>query len=338
MSVEPKKARTIVPSLARKWDPQRNRYVVVLKVPKWDRGTILMCEAPLAIACGYQRPMSSDLEESARMKRWLQASGTLKWKPEEILFYEILLYCRDHQRGKRRTTSDEGKEKEKTTYGPERPPPTPPPSNVDEPLESKFIKSAEWLMKDRQFAYRFNEKKTVKENILQVLEDTCLINDTFFSRREKGQGWYPLMGHVRQMPVVSNEINACVWFVNSVAHLAALVDLKQGDEIVIQDNQEGIAQLHRHQQNQFMTIATVKDWENIPWQQLAKTVAESGVKALDRLHEANTKPNLKYIDFLSSLRDDAVAYLKIQWLNVEHKFLIPQNPRFGTAGIFDHLS
>jgi hypothetical protein len=328
--------RTVLPSLGRKWDSARGRYVVVLKVSKWDRGTVLMCEAPLAVACGYQRPMASippptisddgnaqdsnavqdtnEVEkaqrdaiavakESARLKRWLQAMK-LKWKPEQILFYEILLYCQEHQPGskqKRRRANEK-------VYGPVPPPPAPPPETIDLSIEDKFIKSAQWLFADRKFDSRYDEKKSVRENMLQVLADTALINDTFFSRREKGHGWYPLIGHIRQLPVVSTDINSCVWFHNSVAYLVALTDLKIGDEIVIADNQQQNNNLFKLLPP-FPPLSTLASTDvdstmidvyqdisatdsaqsHVSWQRLCKAVCEYGKPILDRLYKIHAR-------------------------------------------------
>ena len=317
--------------------------MVVLKVPKWDRGTVLMCEAPLVMACGYERPMAAlqrqeeeentasndelaKVAESARVKRWLQATSKLKWKPEEILFYEILLYCRDHQPGKQTRKMNDAK---LVVCGPKVAPEAPAPVIVDEPLESKFIRHAEWLFRNRKFDSCFDEKKSPRENMLQVLADTALTNDTFFSRREKGCGWYPLIGQVRQASVTSTEINACIWFQNSVAYLVALTDLKLGDEIVIGDNRENIGMLKNTNpiaESELMGLQqALQAGPEMMWQRLTKTVAEYGKPFLDRYHQTS-KTEQEYVKFLTGLRDDSMSYLRTQWLSVEHKHLYGKIP------------
>jgi len=305
-----KGGKTTLPSLGRKWI--NNRWSIVLKVPKWDKGIMLMCETPLAICCSYQRPMGNTpqqeesdedlkniqqresaavLQEMARVKRWVHAMK-LKWTPEEVLLYEVLLYCKDHQPGKNKKENIDLKE---GASGPTSAPPVMI-STVDVQLD-KYLKSAEWLLKDRAFDYLFKEDRTTRENLLSVLLSTSISNYTMFSQKEKGLGWYPLLGHLKQVgPDMANQINACICFQNSNAYLFPLTDLRFGDEIVISNNSDDIKQLKLLSTPSEIKNFSQDSWYQLSrtvlgtaltqeWQLLAKLVAEFGKPILDRMYD-----------------------------------------------------
>lgn len=97
------KKNNVIPTLARKWDTNLNRYIVVSKVDKWKKGDVLMVEAPFGF-CGankrnvIDRQNKNDVfitkardQEEKRLQRYQDAKTNLQWSDNQILLYEMCL-------------------------------------------------------------------------------------------------------------------------------------------------------------------------------------------------------------------------------------------------------
>jgi hypothetical protein len=252
-----------------------------------------MCETPLAISCGYERQMTPNaatvtaddnqvadedemkrkqvlvqLEEQSRVKRWLFAQ-TRKWPVERILLYEVLLYCRHLVTPNLLASSI-------TTVA----------ENLDH-----LLPHAQKLFYNRGYQYRFTGSDLAPaDRMVDILKSTWLHCETLFSRREKGVGWYPLLGHVRQDAIDGTKVNACIWFQNSVAYLLPLAPLKKGDEVIVANDTENAQRLAQFAQLRTMTperIATVRNTiSSSPFPHATMTVQSAHTNA-----EINSKTN-----------------------------------------------
>src|ERR1700719_79818 len=72
------------PTLGRRWCKGENRWAVVLKVDRWTKGTLLLCEAPLAFAGGVARRMGlrSASEEDLAIEK--PKIGPQRVDPQEL--------------------------------------------------------------------------------------------------------------------------------------------------------------------------------------------------------------------------------------------------------------
>lgn len=345
-----KKGKSSVPSLGRKWDKKLGRWIVVLKVEKWDQGIILMSESPLAFCGSNERPMANintelkeitqnvnNLEEKSRVKRWLKATQ-LKWKSEEILFHEILYYCSQHL-PKNKKSGINHKESDSFIIGPVKPPPL---ETVENTNLGQYSKHAEGLFVKHAYDIYFkSEAPNMKENMLEILRQSSFQNSSIFSQLQKGIGWYPLLGHIRRVPIDSPQINTCIWFQNSTANLASIKPLIRGQEIVVADdpmysfqsslipppitnlNLNSIPNNFIQSIQQFITNINDEKiikgkWktENITWQTLARLTSIFGHEAILFIKN-QLSINDELSTFATMLKDKLLSFLKKVWIEIE---------------------
>ncbi len=228
-----------VPTIARRYDASRGRFIVVLKAAKWVPAIMLLSEAPLAYAgpdirplryVGRQRrdiklPPKNELELANRGEATQNAEeAAATGKQEEV---DLTARAKEVE-----TERAERFMKSKATIGR---------ILLAEVVRSEVSSSAPgristaYLIRDH-FSYKHyftkDEKIPHSAQLESILEKVAIPCRTLFSDKVTGIGFYPLLGHIRRSDI-SMEVNAVLLFQHSTASLFLLRQLKSGDEIII---------------------------------------------------------------------------------------------------------